>query len=207
MLVIYFRCVDYYLPKVLAMCCVWICLVCGTVLCITEDGAKYIVQTSEGEKVVSLIDCECIFRKSMLLPCRHMIALRMKLGEPIFDASICEERWTAAYYRSTQRLSSNCSSRASLSVIESSTEKRPLSQHEKYRKAVLLTSELASVASGASQFHFVQRLNLIQELIDHWKCGKEVGLLDLNEGECKCHILGYFVTMQYCIVDFSLAVN
>ena len=76
-----------------------------------------------------------------------------------------------------------CSSWPCLSVR---VQKGPLSQHEKYCKALVLTSELASVASGASQFHFDRQLNLIQELIDHWKCGEEVGLVDLNEAECKC---------------------
>ena len=37
------------------------------------------IQTSEGEKCVGLPDCNCIFRKSMLLPCHHIFALRNKL--------------------------------------------------------------------------------------------------------------------------------
>ena len=62
---------------------------------IKEDGEQYLVETSEEEKVVSLTDCGCIFRKSMLLPCRHMFALRIKLGEPLFESTVCEKRWTA----------------------------------------------------------------------------------------------------------------
>ena len=63
--------------------------------------------------------------------------------------------------------------------------KRKLSQHEKYCKALLLTSELASVASGASHIHFHRRMKLLKELIDHWKSGEEVGLVDLDLGVCK----------------------
>lgn len=121
----------------------------------------------------------------MLLPCRHMFALRIKLEEPLFDSTVCEKRWTTEHYRSTQRLFSSYSSQPLLAVAQSSSKRnRKLSQHDKYRKALLLTSELASVASGASHIHFHRRLKLLKDLIDHsdWKCGEEVGLVDLDEG-------------------------
>ena len=38
------------------------------VSCFTD---KYMVKTSEGDKYVTSSTCECIFRRSMLLPCRH----------------------------------------------------------------------------------------------------------------------------------------
>ena len=148
-----------------------------------RENEDYLVETSEGERVVSCTGCGCIFHNSMLLPCRHMFALRIKLGEPLFDPNICDKRWTSAYYRSMQRLFSNSSSQPSVAVVEASSKhKRKLSQHEKYRKALLLTSELASVASGASHIHFHRRMKLLKELIEHWKCGEEVGLVDLDLG-------------------------
>ena len=42
---------------------------------ISEVGGQYSVETSEGPKCVSPDDCKCIFRKSMLLPRRHIFAL------------------------------------------------------------------------------------------------------------------------------------
>ena len=38
------------------------------------------------------------------------------------------------------------------------------------------------MASGASHVHFHRRLMLIEELIEHWKSGEEVGLVGLDEG-------------------------
>ena len=65
------------------------------------------------------------------------------------------------------------SSHPSVAVMEASSDhKRKLSQHEKYRKALVVTSELASVASGASHVHFHHRIKLLKELIDHWKNGE-----------------------------------
>ena len=65
---------------------------------------------------------------------------------------------------------------------------RKLSQHEKYRKAVVLTSELASVVSVASSFHFQRRIKLLKKLIDHWKNGEEVSLVEVGEGNPSCYV-------------------
>ena len=156
-------------------------LCCGGLI-----GDQYSVKTSEGTKLVSPEDCECMFRKSMLLPCRHMFALRSKLGRPLYDSDLCDKRWTSTYYRSTQRLFSSTTHNPELLVTESSYKgRRKLSQHENFRKAVVLTSELASIASTASNVHFQRRMTLLKNLIDHWKLGEEVGLKEIDEGECR----------------------
>ena len=130
---------------------------------IEEKDGQYVIHTSQREVVVNLTSCSCIFRNSMLLPCRHMFALRLKLGETLF---LCDRWWTYAYYRATQRLFINSSIEPSFDTVESSSkDKRKLSQHEKHRKASLLTSELACVASGASHVHFDCRLQVLKDLI------------------------------------------
>ena len=54
------------------------------------DNGYYTIETSEGMKLVISSNCECIFHTSMLLPCRHMFALRSKLQHPLFDAALCD---------------------------------------------------------------------------------------------------------------------
>ena len=144
-----------------------------------DDGIIYRVKTSEGMKTVSLEDCECIFRSSMRLPCRHIFALRKKLGISLFDSQCCAKRWTIGYYRDTQRIFCNT---IDVSFIDS-PKQRKLTQHEKFRKANMLTTELAAVISEASHTHFYRRLELLKDLIDSWKSGTEVALADLDEGE------------------------
>ena len=61
-----------------------------------------------------------------------------------------------------------------LFLLQQQPSSRPLSQHEKYRKALLLSSELASVASAASNVHFERRIELLSRLTDHWRRGEEV---------------------------------
>ena len=149
---------------------------------ITDVNGRYSVTTSEGEKVVSLEDCNCMFRVSMRLPCRHMFALRAQLGEPLFDPALCYQRWTYGYYKSTQRLiSSSFDSSSSLLITSVKRRHRPLSQHEKYRKALHVSSELASIASTASGVHFERRIQLLQKVSEHWRNGEEVTVATANE--------------------------
>lgn len=150
---------------------------------IEQNGDTYLVKTSEGMKIVSLDDCECIFRISMQLPCRHMFALRKKLGISLFDGKCCAERWTVGYYRATQRIFCEMPSSSSIDVsFLEYPKQRKLTQHEKFRKANMLTTELAAVISEASHTHFYRRLELIKDLIDNWKSGTEVALADVDDG-------------------------
>jgi zinc finger SWIM domain-containing protein 3 len=152
----------------------------------SEDGTLYTVETSGGVKNVSLHDCDCLFSKSMLLPCRHIFALRRKLGTPLFDESLCNIRWTSKYYRENQRMFLDVSWSSSDSVqVTQATSKpsRVLSQHQKYRKAIVLTSDLASILSEASGIHYDRRTALLKELIVYWKNGEEVALTEIDDGK------------------------
>ncbi len=71
---------------------------------ITGKNGQYIVQTSEGAKVVTSMTCSRTFCHSMSLPCRHIFAQRRKLKCPLFDADMYNKSLTSAYYRTTQRL-------------------------------------------------------------------------------------------------------
>nr|CAH7742638.1 unnamed protein product [Callosobruchus chinensis] len=39
----------------------------------------------------------------MLLPCRHIFAVRRHLGLPLFSTEIMNKRWTQNYYSMNQR--------------------------------------------------------------------------------------------------------
>ena len=115
----------------------------------------------------------------MLLPCLHSFALRSQLGLPTFDAAFCHERWTSAYYRSTQRLFME----STMVLTSSKKHCRSLSQHQKFHMASTVTAELASVASYASKAQFDRRIKFLKELMSYWKNGEEVGLVEVNESE------------------------
>ena len=69
------------------------------------------------------------------------------------------------------------SAQSSLQLVTNTKEhRRKLSQHQKFRKASLITAELASLASGASGVHFERRIKLLKELVASWKENEEVAL-------------------------------
>ena len=59
---------------------------------IQEKDGMYTVETKHGLKTVSTQGCGCVFRQSMKLPCRHILALRKNLKKPLFDAECCDKR-------------------------------------------------------------------------------------------------------------------
>jgi hypothetical protein len=70
--------------------------------------------------------------------------------------------------------------------LSTSKSNHPLSQNHKFKKAVILTSELASLASEASKIHFVRRMKLLKELVEHWKENEEVALVEIDKGKLTC---------------------
>ena len=167
-------------------------LLASKVSTITADGDCYTVETSEGRIKLTTSTCECIFNKSMLLPCRHIFALRDKLGEPLFEASLCDKRWSATYYRSTQRIFSEQTMDTSMVMVTSARHRQALTQHQKFHEASIVTLELASIASVASNVHYARRIDLLKELIDFWKNGQEVGLVEIDPSELQLYI-GYVI--------------
>ena len=150
---------------------------------VCEGSNKYTVNSSEGSRVVSLHDCTCLFRKSMKLPCRHMLALRISLQKPLYDPTLCETRWTSDYYNHHQRIFSNLDSVAVHNISHIPQKSTSvLSTQQKYKKAALITTELASITSESSGILFDRRIELLQELISSWKEGKEISLMEIDSG-------------------------
>ena len=119
-----------------------------------------------------ILQCHCLAAIS---------ALCSKLEEPLFDPNLCNQHWTSTYYKETQRLfTSYNSSTQSLVTTASKQHRRKLSQHEKFRKASIVTSELASIASEASNVYFDRRIALLKDLIAYWRNGDEVTLMEVD---------------------------
>lgn len=62
------------------------------------------VVSSEGEIKETPTTCPCSLWLSVKLPCRHILAVRARLNLNIFDESLCDKRWSANYYRASQRV-------------------------------------------------------------------------------------------------------
>ena len=66
-----------------------------------HQNGVYQAKTTTG---ITINDCKCLFRKSMLLPCRHILALQKMLGMSQFDQELCDVRWTSSYYEENQQI-------------------------------------------------------------------------------------------------------
>lgn len=60
--------------------------------------------SSEGLITVTSSSCECTSWMSMKLPCRHILMVRSRLGLGMYEESLCAKRWTASYYKLSQRI-------------------------------------------------------------------------------------------------------
>ena len=64
-----------------------------------------IIETRSGRViVVSSVSCSRSFFTALMLPCRHVVSARRHFSKPIFDANLCAERWTLAYFKSSHHI-------------------------------------------------------------------------------------------------------
>ena len=57
-----------------------------------------------------------------------------------------------------------------------------LSQHQKFRKALIVAQEVCSLASEVGMSEFTKRLNLLSQLRDAWAEGKNVTISPADTG-------------------------
>ena len=115
--------------------------------------------------ITTIYGCECTLMKSMGLPCRYLFKKRLQEGQNLFDKQFVKDRWRLGYYRTlnSTRFSQvpapaedDLESRL-VNVIEKENFKSILSQAQKFKKAVYLTQEIASLASEGGMKTFTER--------------------------------------------------
>ena len=120
--------------------------------------------------------------KSMGLRCKHLFKKRLQEGEKLFDKQFVKDRWTLSYYRtlSSTRFpqvpapaEDDFESRL-VNVIEKKNSKSILSQAQKFKKAVYLSQELASLASEGGMKTFTERYVVLKDILKFWKLGKNI---------------------------------
>ena len=145
----------------------------------------YEINSSEGIIRVTPTDCDCTFRKSMQLPCRHIFAVRSHCEANLYSSELCATRWTLAYYRSNHRVMAEPDSDfndSSLNVSEAHVKTKPLlSQHDKYRKSFHVAQRLASVVSESPMREFNDKFATLNRLLRMWEQGDAVILSSANE--------------------------
>lgn len=163
--------------------------------------------TNVGRIVTTFDACPCVFRMSTGLPCRHIMAVRHVKNVTIFERQLVPDRWTRTYNASfhTDTIvitpSADVQSAADDQVYNNGADQRhltaaapaaaavakpdrtkTLSSHQKYKRAVAITNELASLAAEAPLSLYLARLQHIKELRDAWRTERPSPELLLGSG-------------------------
>ncbi|KAK7114682.1 hypothetical protein V1264_000704 [Littorina saxatilis] len=146
-----------------------------------EDNGHFSVTSSEGEICVTPISCDCTFYKSMSLPCRHIFAVRKICGRDLFDTELIAQRWTLEYYKRGHRffqpLSDIVEERLPVTV-ETTPRPRIVTANDRYRRALYLGQQLASLAAE-NNFDFQEKLSVLDSVVKMWGSGKHVAVVEL----------------------------
>jgi len=118
--------------------------------------------------------CNCIFFKSIVLPCRHIFAVRTHIGSNLYDPSLIKTRWLLSVYK-TNICKISLNNRSTVEQRKTSptvisvcikTDHRKLTQGTKYKRAKEICSEIASSVSLIGSRHFNHYINLLQDVKD-----------------------------------------
>ena len=116
---------------------------------------------------------ECTLMGSMGLPCKHLFKTRFLKMKNLFDKQFVKGRWTLNYYRTlnSTRFSQglipaedNPESRI-VNVIEEENSKSILSEAHKFKKALYLSQEIASLASERATKTFTERYAVLKIIL------------------------------------------
>lgn len=159
----------------------------------SEVGNSYICESTSKSQVVSSVDdCNCSFRKTMQLPCKHMFTICKKTDLPLFEPTLCAEHWTLQYYKSSQYVlhdQDTCDENFFhvTCMVPQTSKQAVLSQHEKFRKANHVMQKLASLASEVSMKEFNVRLACLEGSI--WEQGGYLSVIECydNKEGMKAH--------------------
>ena len=116
-----------------------------------EDTFNIISSEGEIKVHVTPTTCTCSLWLSMKLPCRHILAVRSRLNLDIFDELLCDKRWSADYYRASQRVFQDTEvhqDSCSLDVIElPAPRKRTLSHITKRFLSLVVSKQFLNVCN------------------------------------------------------------
>lgn len=150
---------------------------------VQDEGNKIcIIESTHGTTETTPTECSCVFRNSWDLPCKHMFAVRKYFNMPIFEASLCAERWTKDYTFQRHRLNTRGTPElsrgqplliASPSIQVTPKKKKPSTTQK--RKAVnAIGSHIADILFNSCDLRYENRCSVVDQLINVWSEGDEV---------------------------------
>jgi hypothetical protein len=135
--------------------------------------------SASGNVISTTLLCSCHQFAMTGLPCKHLLHARRISNMPLYADGLCNKRWSRETYII------HCANRCDTSNPHQSVIRQQLStqretnvksQHEKFRQAKQVTDTLATLCSEPGMEVFVQRIQVLENLMDSWKNGYECNL-------------------------------
>lgn len=129
---------------------------------------------------VTSTTCDCGTWSSLLLPCRHIFAIRQALGVSLFDKDLCNHRWTKDYLRETQRVFNATNDTVSTPLPLLCELERPCLESVEGRLNVIkpLIEIIITSISNSCGNAFTAKLETIQELKSFWENNTDVSVIE-----------------------------
>ena len=161
----------------------------------TEGDDSVIIKTRSGRVIVaSSVSCSCSFFTTMMLPCRHILSARRHFSKPIFDANLCAERWTLAYFKSSHRIYQTTGSQQADEQGDTSVDigvhevRIPTSQNavlSKLQKCHDVVISVAQIIAEQGMRDFNYNMALLESLRDHLQARKRVVLQESTKSSSR----------------------
>ena len=146
-----------------------------------EDVDQYVLTVNESNiHRVNVIDniCSCSFKRTLMMPCRHVFALRMYLKMVVFTEDMVATRWLKSYqasivtddssYHNSHMISEHNQVQV-CSIQANTTLSTALSHNQKYKKMRSLTDKLSLITSECGMPQFLEKFVQLQKLVGYWE--------------------------------------
>ena len=134
--------------------------------------------------------CTCSFWSTMLLPCRHIISVRLHKGLTIVDHNNLHQRWLKSYQIDFVVENSNPDDngdtihQVEYDLLPDPPMQSTLSQAQKYKKMLSLCQKFAVEASMVGMSQFQEMYDTAGILLRNWEAGLKCVVVTYSD-ECK----------------------
>ncbi|KAG8175780.1 hypothetical protein JTE90_029264 [Oedothorax gibbosus] len=116
---------------------------------------------------VSPLTCQCLWHKSMRMPCAHVLSVRRKLNISMFDLNFCDPRWIKSNYLSVDHAFHQLPEpeRQEECGISQIPDNVPKTCASRYRKLLPLLHKMADVASESTGEDFLKKDATLKQIL------------------------------------------
>ena len=151
---------------------------------ISATGDEHFDVTSRGINVYDVNamenQCSCSFKRTLMMPCRHIFAVRRSLSMSLFEDAMVGKRWLKSYQSEGMFDQSSSSigdsddgpllTKVHVSTLNSESNLTgTLARNQKFRKMQSLCQKLAMIASECGMPQYREKYAQVRRLIDLWE--------------------------------------